>query len=170
MILNHPNCSQGLAPRKRRFHSSTVALLLFIAVFLATGIISEASAQNDLKPVVSPPVTPDTFVLDLRRAPRSKIWKEGDPIRVIPQSFYPDTLIDMPSSPAPNEPKKKDIDNAVVAPSGPSPEVGVAPGISLPASIKSFQGIPATGSVPPDVVGDVGPRANALKSEHFFTI
>ncbi|MBK7938008.1 MAG: hypothetical protein IPJ82_13350 [Lewinellaceae bacterium] len=165
MITNHQNHSRGMAfcVYPCRLRPQIFTTLLFIGIFFAAGLFNQASGQNDQKPQVSPPVTPDTFMLDLRRAPRSKAWKEGDPIRVIPQSFYRDSLIDTPNQPLPEgknpgKPPKKDNGNTAEAPSGESPEAGAAPGISLPANIKSFQGISATGAVPPDVVGDVGPN------------
>ncbi len=156
-------CPHQSASFKYRLSLHSFTPIFFITIFLTSGLINQSSGQTDQKPVVSQPVTPDTIALDLRRAPRSRPWKEGDPIRVVPQSFYRDSLNDAAEEPSPeiknsDKPQKKDNETRDIISPQDSPEAGAGPGIYLPPAIKSFQGISATGSVPPDVVGDVGPN------------
>ena len=155
MITNHQNCitAQGWL-----WLQKTITLLC-VGISLTMVFPDRSFAQDVQKPEVGPPVTPDTFAVDLRRSPRSKGWREGEPIKVVPQSFLPDSLADAPGeAPVPKKPDSlahQDLapDNAAL-----SPDLGAGPGIYLPPVINSFQGIQATGSVPPDVVGDVGPN------------
>ncbi len=78
----------------------------------------------------SEPATPKVLAGDLRRLPTAKAWKPGDPVRVIRQGER---------EPEQEESKSREEGGEVATP------------------VVSFDGIPATGSLPPDTVGDVGP-------------
>ena len=120
----------------------TIAVLLLLAPPVAVGA---QSARNDAasakpEPQVGAPVMPHSFDGDLAALPKAQGWSEGMPVRVGTRR-RPSIL------PPPR-----------VADSGSDPVRQTEAGSGLiPAPLVNFAGIGATGSVPPDVSGDVGP-------------
>jgi hypothetical protein len=88
-------------------------------------------------------VTPKTANVDLSKMPKAKVYHPGDPIRVVP---------DLKES---------------AAPAAASPMLG--PSNVFPVGA-SFDGIPATGFLPPDVAGAVGPDHYILMVNVAFAI
>ncbi len=144
-----------------------------------------AGAQQTRGPVVLTRVTPRVQTTDLqtlsRRSPVG-LWREGQPVRVIedlrgqenegeagpggapaPRRAPQVSARDVRSMPParlwePGQPVRVMEDlresGAATAEAGAAaPEAALAPQLGV-----SFDGIPATGSLPPDTVGDVGPR------------
>jgi hypothetical protein len=97
-------------------------------------------------PTVYEPVAPRVFSGDLRRVVKTAIWREGDPVREVPDMRRSDTG----RGGAAGGRSRPDGNSIVAPPAGaPLPPTG---------SPLAFDGIPATGWSPPDTVGDVGPN------------
>jgi CARDB len=126
-----------------------ISLLVFFVIFSQ----AELKAQPGGTPFISDPVSPDTLTIDLSQLPVTVPWQPGDSVQVVPLGVHPDSAYDSPSKPF-IEDRKKDIKPGLKRTST------VNPAFAAPAagSVTNFQGIPATGKVPPDVVGDVGPN------------
>jgi hypothetical protein len=92
-------------------------------------------------------IQPDMTTRDLRDVPRTEEWRPGDPVRVMPdmREVAPPPTNGMGMQPA---------DMQATA------ELALAPATLAPSAIRGagFDGIPATGSLPPDTNGDVGPN------------
>jgi hypothetical protein len=126
---------------------------VYTALLLGTSQAAEEAAVTIGKPVVSTPVTAKrSAVQDLRAATLSRVmtaWQPGQPIRVRGDMLEEGAEIARMTVPAP---------------SGPDPLLAtarafVAPQpIAAPVSVAGFDGIAATGFLPPDTVGDVGPN------------
>jgi hypothetical protein len=97
-------------------------------------------------PSVSQPVTPAVMTRDLRTLSAARAWRPGD------QTSYgfDGSLIGPPSTPDAEGPAQRDEPQPLaVAPAA-------IPQFSTPT--RNFPGIEATGFIPPDVSGDVGPN------------
>ena len=112
----------------------------------------DAAAVEIGKPVVRTPVAPRmSAVRDLRAVTRDKVmraWQPGQPIRVRGDMLEKGEPVARLRAPPPQ---------------GPDPLLDTARSfiaerpLAAPASFAGFDGIPATGFLPPDTVGDVGP-------------
>ena len=147
---------------------------------IALAIAAGAAAQTTRGPVVLNRVTPHVQSTDLQTLARRDpvgVWREGQPVRIIedlkgkeeaggggaePPRRGPQTSTrDVRSMPParvwePGQPVRvmEDLRETGAAPvGGAAPDPALAPQVGV-----SFDGIPATGSLPPDTVGDVGPR------------
>ncbi|HEX9942745.1 MAG TPA: hypothetical protein VGG03_12055 [Thermoanaerobaculia bacterium] len=114
---------------------------------------SESSLQAQTRPpridgpILYEPLAPQVFEGDLRQLPKTRPWREGEPYREVEdlkEQRYPGTQT--PGAAAPSF-----FDAADGA-------EGAGPGVAATFSPVSFDGIPATGFVPPDTVGDIGPN------------
>ena len=92
----------------------------------------------------STPISPRIMNRDLGSLTKAQEWRPGDPVRIIQEGGAVDPSID---------PEARAEDRS--------------PGLSVPAPtmpadfgtlITDFPGIPATGVLPPDTVGDIGPN------------
>jgi hypothetical protein len=101
-------------------------------------------AGENEKSTKSGAVTPKTANVDLTKMPKAKMYRPGDPIRVMP-----------------------DLKESATAPAAASPMLG--PSNVFPVGA-SFDGIPATGFLPPDVAGAVGPDHYILMVNVAFAI
>jgi hypothetical protein len=79
---------------------------------------------------------PQVAARDVRSMPPARIWQAGQPVRVM-QDLRED----------------RTAPGGGAAPEAGAPDPGLAPQPGV-----AFDGIPATGSLPPDTVGDVGPK------------
>lgn len=137
--------------------------------------------QSVGKPAVREPVAPKVLDVDLRQLARVKVYKAGDEVRVIEdlKESSRDRTESQPRGREPVAPAVMDTDvrrlppakryqpgdrirvmndlREVVEPAAALGEAAQAEGDVL-ALLGSFDGIPATGSLPPDTVGDVGPN------------
>jgi hypothetical protein len=98
-------------------------------------------------PILYEPVAPQVFEGDLRQLPKTRPWREGEPFQEIDdmeEQTYPGTQV-----PGAAGPSFFDAGDATG---------GAGPGLAATFSPVSFDGIPATGWVPPDTVGDIGPN------------
>ncbi|MDP9360628.1 MAG: VCBS repeat-containing protein [Acidobacteriota bacterium] len=106
---------------------------------------SGAVPQNSIMQQTPPlPVNPAVTTQDVREMPRSPTWKPGEPVQVVPdlrQTPPAETMTAAPAGP---------LVKALTAASPLTPPV--------PAIGANFDGIGATGFLPPDTVGDVGPN------------
>lgn len=95
----------------------------------------DATRPAGAGPTISEPVTPRVEEADLRDPSRARTvrrWQPGDPVRVVPQGVGPEY---------------DSADAAAVLERAPRAF----------SQLADFDGIPATGFLPPDTVGDVGP-------------
>ena len=110
--------------------------LLTIMVILASPTLAQESTA-----VIRKIDKPEIFDMNLSTMPSAAAvepWQEGDPVRVIE---------DLKESAGPT-----------VAVSETSVARAAPKAAAMPATGVSFDGIPATGVLPPDTVGDVGPK------------
>ncbi len=133
-----------IATNVRTTRSIVVWRILCSVCILATGVLLSAPAlaqQTDgVKPKVHRQVTPQVLETDLgsvAAGARIAPWREGATVRVIE-----DLKEELGSTPSVEGPEVARMMEPTAA-----PVVGV-----------NFEGIPATGSLPPDTVGDVGPK------------
>lgn len=124
---------------------------------LATGAPGPAGAEGpDTAPKVlrgasqSDPVTPRVFSGDLRRLPTARAWRPGDPVRVVPKRARP------PQRPGPQAMPQQPARDPLLGLAG-AKQGGKAPALSSAPDL-NFEGIPFTGTFPPDPNGDVGPN------------
>jgi uncharacterized membrane protein len=99
------------------------------------------STDGRLVPRVGAPVKPHSFDGDLSALPKVREWTEGMPVKVGTRHRP-----DVPLPPPVPEPVADPVRQA---------EAGEG---RIPAPFVNFAGIGATGSIPPDVAGDVGPN------------
>jgi hypothetical protein len=107
----------------------------------APGAVPQGTIMQQTPPL---PVTPEGMTQDVREMPLSATWKPGEPVKVVP---------DLVQSPGASP--------MTAAPSGPvvQPLTSASPlAPPVPAIGANFDGIGATGFLPPDTVGDVGPN------------
>lgn len=98
-------------------------------------------SDSGLKPTQHGVVSPQVLETDLRQtteAVRAFEWAEGQSVRVVE---------DLKEAAGPTPPVE-----------GPQPRRAMAPEVAAPVAGVNFEGIPATGVLPPDTVGDVGPN------------
>lgn len=142
-----PNC-------RSKWRVQTVWLPAMFALLLAgTTPPVEAAAVEISKAVVRTPVAAKTSPFrDLRAVTRAKImraWQPSQPIRVRGDMLEKGEPIEQLRMPPPQ---------------GPDPLLDTARSfvaerpLAAPRSVAGFDGIPATGFLPPDTVGDVGPN------------
>ncbi|MFO1350635.1 MAG: hypothetical protein U1F68_08150 [Gammaproteobacteria bacterium] len=94
----------------------------------------------------SPPVAPYAFEGDLRNLPKARLWQPGDPVREVnPRRVHARQPIRQPNAPPSSE--------SAPQASPPTDKSSKAFGIPL----VNVDGIPFTGVLPPDTVGDAGP-------------
>jgi hypothetical protein len=134
MATSAPEGVQGTRLRSLRafFPSLIGALLLGLPA---------AAQQGGPRPNVYEPVAPqvlDTNMRALAAEAEAPAWSEGDPVR---------TVEDLREQMGPTEPVR-----------GPGALRAFAPPAMAPVPGVNIEGIPATGVLPPDTVGDVGPN------------
>ncbi len=119
--------------------------LLLLVLSAGAGRVPSIKAQDQAgqRPSVSQPVTPKVSQ-EVRLLPAAPLWQPGDPVREVPsrQGGVLGTA-----------------DGTGQQTSDPLVQRGVRAAVSrTPDPIRSFDGIAATGFVPPDTIGDVGPN------------
>ena len=129
-----PEWVQGTRSRSFRalFPGLLGALLLG-----APAAAQDAGPQPNVYQPVAPQVL-DTNMRALAAETEAPTWSEGDPVR---------TVEDLREQMGPTEPVR-----------GPGALRAFAPPAMAPVAGVNFEGIPATGVLPPDTVGDVGPN------------
>ncbi len=113
--------------------------------------------------IVGEPVTPVILNIDLRTLPVGHPWQEGEPIIESPGQPEPGIGALEQSGTGGPQSGTGGLQSGTGGPQGGtgvksntgSAQVSIDP---LSAPILNFDGIPATGYVPPDTVGDVGPN------------
>jgi hypothetical protein len=128
-------------------------LSALIALTFGSGGHVQVAVAQLAEPFVSQPVVPAVMDLDLRTLPVAPPWRPGDPIFEAPGQVE----IPLPEIGSPEGASGADGEEGIAAP---TPEIGITPAAShaeFSAAVLNFDGIPATGVVPPDTVGDVGP-------------
>ena len=120
------------------------AFHFLLALALGSGL---AGAQT--QPRVSEPVTPHVLDIDLSRTASDQAapsWREGQPVRIIEDLKEAGAPPPLPAA------------DAAGSPEGTAPSPATRIRALAPAATVSVPGISATGFLPPDTVGDVGPR------------
>jgi len=126
-------------------------LIAAVAVLLLAATAGPMNAQQQQGPpgVNGPnffePVPASVFEGDLRRLPKTPAWREGEPYREVPDMRRSEGVA------APDGDEREFFAEAAA-------EGGAGPSMGASASPVSFDGIPATGWVPPDTVGDIDPN------------
>ncbi|HZE88582.1 MAG TPA: HYR domain-containing protein, partial [Verrucomicrobiae bacterium] len=126
-------------------------------------------------PFVGAPVTPFVQVIDVRTLPIVKPWAPGDPVRIGPGQELPGEISSGEKAGAvaatPNVIAGRRRGSASVRPRLKRVH-RLKPGVVSPATslLASFDGAPATGVLPPDVDGDVGPNHYIQVVNSAFTI
>ena len=122
--------------------------LLSLLLTTAGGSLEAQQRPQTGSPILYEPVAPEVFEGDLRQLPKTRAWREGEPVKELEdmkEQGGPGTQV-----PGAAGPSFVDTGDAAAA--------GAGPGIAATFSPVSFDGIPATGFVPPDTVGDIGPN------------
>ncbi|HYX25215.1 MAG TPA: hypothetical protein VFC23_13760 [Thermoanaerobaculia bacterium] len=132
---------------KSYYPARCLAGLLPLLLAAATGTLEAQTAPRIEGPILFEPVAPGVFEGDLRQAPKTTAWRAGEPFREVED--MKEQKPGGPQSPGAAEPSFFD---AAAAPGG------AGPGVATTFSPVSFDGISATGWVPPDAVGDIGPN------------
>jgi len=121
--------------------------LLSLLLAAAGGSLEAQSTTQIQGPVLFEPIAPQVFEGDLRQLPKTNALREGERFREVEdmkeQKF--------PGTQAPEAGEPSFFDSAA-APGG------AGAGVASTFSPVSFDGIPATGWVPPDAVGGIGPN------------
>src|SRR6185436_2781411 len=128
----------------RTFREGRRELLTSIVMLLALAVSGPAGAQNQGRPLVGEPVTPDVLDIDLRSLVQVRVqaWTEGEPVRIIEDLKEEEAPPALPMAAEAGSPE------------GTAPSAATRMRALAPAAIVSFPGIPATGFLPPDTVGD----------------
>ena len=135
--------------RMRRMHFQQWFAAALLALVAAAPLAAQGTQQPPPRiegPILYEPVAPRIFEGDLRQLPRAAAWREGQRYQEVPDMKR--------RSPGTQEPGME----------GPSffadaaQPGGAGPSVAAFASPVAFDGIPATGWVPPDTVGDIGPN------------
>ncbi|HEV7240121.1 MAG TPA: hypothetical protein VGQ36_12855 [Thermoanaerobaculia bacterium] len=121
-----------------------VPLLILIS---AASLSAQQSPALIEGPVLHQPVPASPLDIDLRQLPKTAPWREGEPYREVP-----DMRRSGEGTAAPEADGEMEFFPEAAE------EGGAGPAMGATASPVSFDGIPATGWVPPDTVGDVGPN------------
>ena len=119
------------------------ATMAAMAVAIPGGAHGQPLSPPDegLRPALHGLVSPQTLDMNLSQtteAVRALEWAEGQSVRVVE---------DLKEAAGPTPPVE-----------GPQPRRAMAPEFAAPVAGVNFDGIPATGVLPPDTVGDVGPN------------
>jgi len=145
--------------RYRDMHTTSgLGIALLILVSASTALVSprDAHAQGDVETVfVGQPVTPYVLEEDLRDLPGVLApWQPGDPVQVAPimESTALATQIVRSAKAAPEERRRSEHS------SPPAIDERASPLSPKAVSGSNFEGIGATGIIPPDTNGDVGPN------------
>lgn len=171
-----------------------VALLMNLCLSPAAGAQQTSSVSQ---PIVGQSVSPQVYDGHLGRLAPLRLYKEGDPVKVIEdlreseenpsgkkpsggsKSVSPQTAnIDLSKMPPaekykPGDPVRvmHDLRESSAPSAAPSAAPGFSPMGAAPVSVgASFEGIPATGFLPPDVSGAVGPNHYILMVNVAFAI
>jgi uncharacterized repeat protein (TIGR01451 family) len=128
----------------RRVLMVGVSVLLLVLSAGASGVPAiKAQDQAGQEPYVSQPVTPKVSQA-VRLLPAAPPPQPGAPVREVPSR---------------REDRRRTGDGTGEQTSDPLVQRGVRAAVAkTPDPIRSFDGIAATGSVPPDTIGDVGPN------------
>ena len=179
---NEGRTSPRTAPPSPRWAIALVAGALLVGPPSA-GAVQGDEAPAARGPVVVERVTPhvvEETLQDVSRRAPFRGWREGEPVRVVPdllgaeeeaeaEGEEPGTTDDETVDRVPPGVDERDLRDLPRErrwrPGDPvrviedlRTEGGLAAAAAAPAAIgESFDGIPATGSLPPDTVGDVGP-------------
>lgn len=171
---------------------SSVLALLF-SLFLAVAARGQGQEPSISKPILGESVSAKIYEGHLRQLAPIRLYKEGDQVRVIQdlQEAGENPPAGQKSSGAkPISPKVADVDLSkmpAVQPYKPGDPIRVMPDLSetsastaagttgpigtAPVALgASFEGIPATGFLPPDVSGAVGPNHYILMVNVAFAI
>ncbi len=124
-----------------------LAGLLLVLLAATGGTLEAQQASRYQGPILYEPIAPKVFEGDLRQLPKTQAWRAGEPYREV------EDLKEQRSTgtQAPGAAEPSFFDAAA------TPEAA-GPGIAATFSPASFDGITATGWVPPDTVGDIGPN------------
>ena len=146
---------RSLAHRRVRLGIAVAAFAFLILI--AYGAVNLAQAQEESEgPAVikgaleTQVMTPSVFNGDVRDVPTARAWESGDPIRDIPRRVIPRQL----SSNLEATPQSR-LDPLLEVQEKASRDASRV--FTTPGRV-NFEGIPFTGVVPPDTVGDVGPN------------
>jgi hypothetical protein len=133
--------------RNARFSRWLIAAVCLLLLASAAGPMNaqQQAPGGVTGPTFFEPVAASVFEGDLRRLPKSPVWREGETYREVP---------DMRRSEGITAPESDEREFFAEA----AEEGGAGPSMGATASPVSFDGIPATGWVPPDTVGDIGPN------------
>jgi len=181
-------------PREASIHKIVRRSALAVFVLAAVAGRTESRPQQETaKPIVHEAVAPQVYEQGIRSMAVVRAYKAGDPVKVIedlkeagekpgsekgaanapvtPKTSGAD-LTKVPKTPAyrPGDPVRvmSDLRESAASPSMASPMLGPASNI-FPVGA-SFDGIPATGFLPPDVAGAVGPDHYILMVNVAFAI
>lgn len=128
-----------LDPVRRTGFRSLIPLIVSLAGLICT--VPAAAQEDGPSPSVYTPIAPQVMGADMRAvAARTAApqWSAGMPVR---------TVEDLREEMGPTPPV-----------TGPEVRRALRPAVAAPLVGVNFDGIPATGVLPPDTVGDVGPR------------
>jgi hypothetical protein len=130
------------------------AVAVAVAVAAPVPAMGQAEPRSEgPKPALHELVSPQVLETDLRQttqAVRALEWAEGQSVRVVE---------DLREEVGPTPPVE-----------GPPPRRAMAPELAAPVAGVNFDGISATGVLPPDTVGDVGPNHYIQMVNSAFTI
>lgn len=130
-LLMRSRKSSGIYGSRRFWLGMLSGVVLFLLP-----LVGQSQGTTVSKPAARKPVTPQVMDMDLKaltKEKKAKRWKKGDPVRVI-----------------------EDLKEALEVEK--ETTRGRSRFASLQQPVSDFEGIPATGSLPPDTVGDVGPK------------
>ncbi len=131
---------------KTLLHPFPALLAGMLTLLLGAGLSQAQTRPPQIDgPILYEPIAPSVFAGDLRQLPATRLWREGEPFREVEDLKEQQSGGQAPGAAAPAQL------------GGPAAAPGAGPGVAATLAPVSFDGIPATGWVPPDTVGDIGP-------------
>jgi hypothetical protein len=194
MLMYTRSVSRSCSCRLQGLFSPIFALIFITALVLALPAKTHARPQQDTgKPIVHEAVTPQVYEKPVQSLIAARVYKPGDPVKVVedlkesgentiekggvvPKAVNVD-LSKMPKAQMyrPGDPVQvmPDLRESGTVGPGTGPGAGASPTLGL-ANIfpvgANFDGIPATGFLPPDVAGAVGSHNYILMVNVAFAI